>query len=89
MHKKVAVITGASSGIGRAIVGALESERGWEIITPSHAELDLNDLSLVAAYGSALKRRVASILSSMLLPYGMTCKRYGLESHSHNLPPSR
>lgn len=52
--KKRAFITGASSGIGRAVTKLL-SEHDWEIVAPSHAELDLSDLKAVAAYAERLK----------------------------------
>ncbi len=50
------LITGASSGIGKSVSDLLR-ESGWEIVAPSHAELDLGDLEAVAAYGDQLKRQ--------------------------------
>jgi NAD(P)-dependent dehydrogenase (short-subunit alcohol dehydrogenase family) len=44
---KTAFLTGGSSGIGQAIKLLLE-ENGWEVIAPSHKELDLSRLDTVA-----------------------------------------
>lgn len=52
--KKRAFITGASSGIGRAVTKLL-GEHDWDIVAPSHEELDLSDLKVVAAYAEQLK----------------------------------
>lgn len=46
---KTAFITGGSSGIGQAIVSDLK-EKGWEVVAPTHAELDLSNLEAVSAY---------------------------------------
>jgi NAD(P)-dependent dehydrogenase (short-subunit alcohol dehydrogenase family) len=54
MNKHTAFITGASSGIGQSIVKHLVGA-GWKVISPSHAELDLADLGVVAAYAENLK----------------------------------
>lgn len=40
MKRKKAFVTGGSKGIGKAIVGQLQSE-GYEVFSPSHDELDL------------------------------------------------
>ncbi len=60
MTNKTAFVTGASSGIGSAIVAALKSN-GWEVIGPSHSELDLNDLQAVETYGHELQKKVETI----------------------------
>lgn len=44
---KTAFITGGSSDIGQEIIRTLHGQ-DWEVIAPSHSQLDLSDLSVVA-----------------------------------------
>lgn len=54
MDTKLALVTGSSSGIGGSVVETLEA-KGWEVIKPTHAELDLSNLDAVAAYAEDIK----------------------------------
>jgi 3-oxoacyl-[acyl-carrier protein] reductase len=49
----LALVTGASRGIGRAIAGEF-TDRGWKVLAPSRAELDLRD-------GNAIRRWCAAL----------------------------
>jgi len=53
MRNKVAIITGGSSGIGAVIADVLKA-KGWEVIAPTHDELDLCDLSAVTEYAKKI-----------------------------------
>lgn len=57
---KTAFITGGSSGIGMSICKELRSH-GWEIIAPTHAELDLSNLEVVEKYATRLRGQGAPI----------------------------
>jgi len=46
---KTALITGASRGLGEAIARLL-TERGYSVLTPSHAELDISDPASIARF---------------------------------------
>ena len=43
MNKKKVLVTGASRGIGRAIVEVLKKTNGYNILTPSRDELELTE----------------------------------------------
>lgn len=60
MPTKTAFVTGASSGIGQAIVKILENDE-WHIIGPGHEELDLNDLYGVTLYADKIKQGVTKL----------------------------
>lgn len=53
MEKKTAIVTGANSGIGEAIVAALR-EGGWKVIGLTRADCDLSDLTATEEYANKL-----------------------------------
>lgn len=60
MDRKIALITGGSSSIGRAITLALE-KKGWEVLNPAHKELNLSDLEAVSTYAESIKLEKSKI----------------------------
>lgn len=50
---KTAFITGGTSGIGKATVKILK-DNGWQVIAPTHQELNLNDLSELGKYANKI-----------------------------------
>jgi NAD(P)-dependent dehydrogenase (short-subunit alcohol dehydrogenase family) len=52
--KKQAFLTGGSSGIGKAVAAVLKAH-DWEVVAPSHTELNLSDLDAVTKYATQLQ----------------------------------
>lgn len=50
MNKQIVLITGGSKGIGKAIADLLRQNRDYEVLTPSHNELDLSDRESIRNY---------------------------------------
>lgn len=50
MNKRKVLVTGASRGIGRAIVGVLKKTNKYNILTPSKDELELTDSDSIDNY---------------------------------------
>jgi short-subunit dehydrogenase len=50
MNKRKVLVTGASRGIGRAIVGVLKETNEYNILTPSRDELELTDSDSIDNY---------------------------------------
>ena len=65
---KVAIVTGGTRGIG-ALTAAKLSGRGWRVIAPSRAEMDVCDFSSVPAFCRDLFRRL-DMLDALVLNAG-------------------
>lgn len=50
MNKQTVLITGASKGIGKAVADLLRDEKIYNILTPSHHELDLSNRESIRTY---------------------------------------
>lgn len=50
MSKLTVLITGASKGIGKAISDLLTQDHTYEVLTPSHHDLDLSDRESIRTY---------------------------------------
>lgn len=57
---KTAFLTGGSSDIGQAVAEIL-TEHGWEIIAPSHKELDLTKLTTIASKTEKVVKQVVTV----------------------------
>ena len=55
MNKKTVLLTGASRGIGQAICNELSNNTNYTIITPTRADMNLEDISSVEKYISSLQ----------------------------------
>jgi NAD(P)-dependent dehydrogenase (short-subunit alcohol dehydrogenase family) len=58
--RKVAIVTGASSGIGEAIVQTL-TDGGWEVVALNRQQCDLADLAMTAEVGEVLREQYPKI----------------------------
>lgn len=63
---KTALLTGGSRGIGAATV-ALLRERGWNVIAPTRAELDMGDTRIISSWMSDLE---AEHLDALIFCHG-------------------
>lgn len=54
MNKRIALITGASKGIGKAIASCFKAE-GATVLTPSRSEMDMSDTSSIERYMGTVK----------------------------------
>ncbi|AFV98308.1 MULTISPECIES: SDR family NAD(P)-dependent oxidoreductase [unclassified Sulfuricurvum] len=52
MNKQTVLITGASKGIGKAITDLLIKQKSYNILTPSHDDLNLSDRESIKIYCS-------------------------------------
>lgn len=50
MNKQTVLITGASKGIGKAIADLLMQQKTYEVLTPSHHDLDLSNRESIRTY---------------------------------------
>lgn len=50
MNKKTVLITGASKGIGKAIADLLIEQKSYNVLTPSHDDLNLSDRESIKTY---------------------------------------
>jgi 3-oxoacyl-[acyl-carrier protein] reductase len=50
MNKQTVLITGASKGIGKAIADLLSEQHSYDLLTPSHHDLDLSCRESIKAY---------------------------------------
>lgn len=50
MSKQTVLITGASKGIGKAIADLLNESNTYDVLTPSHHDLDLSNRELIRIY---------------------------------------
>lgn len=63
MKERTVLITGAARGIGRAMADAFR-ERGWEVLAPSRAEMDLASPDAIHAYCARLDRPVDALVNN-------------------------
>lgn len=57
VHKKTAIVTGASSGIGKAVVRTF-TEAGWNVVGLTSKDCDLSDLVATADLADKLRNEV-------------------------------
>lgn len=58
---KKALVTGGSKGIGKATVKMLQ-EQGYDVMAPSHAELDLSSIASVASFAEKYRDEVFDVI---------------------------
>lgn len=60
-RRPAVLVTGAARGLGEALAREYR-DRGWEVLAPGRAELDVGDEASVAAYAAALDGRPLDLL---------------------------
>lgn len=67
---KLTLITGASRGLGKEIAH-LMAERGYSVLTPTRAEMDLSDVLSIHSFASRIKRLDVLINNAAILGENM------------------